>query len=93
MRCGERNGLRQALEPCCDPAAVAFREGARLLHAAAQRHGEHHRAVGGVHTQRIAPRLPMPAQLHRIDRAVERNLDQLWIGRSAEEERAQRHGR
>src|SRR4029077_4262002 len=88
---GEWNGLPQPLQARRDPPAVAFREGARLLHAAAQRHGEHDGAARCLHAQCIAPCLAVTAQLDGVDGAVERDLDQLRIGRPAEQKRAQRH--
>ena len=89
----ERHRLRQALQPRRDPAAVAFREGLGLAQRSAQRHGEHDRAGCRLHAQRIAPRPTVPAQLDRIDRAVECDLDRLRLDGAAEQKRAQRHRR
>jgi hypothetical protein len=87
----QRDRLRQPLEPRRDPAAVALRESLRFAHRPAHRHREQHGPRRGLDAQRIAPRLHVAAQLHRIDLAVERDLDQLRIGRPAEQEGAERH--
>ena len=87
----ERRRLRQAMQPRRDPAAVLLRECLRLLQAAARRHGEHDLARRGLDAQRVAARLPVPAQPDEIDRLVEDDLDRLRFGRTAIEQRAQRH--
>ena len=71
----KRRRLRQPLQPRRDPAAMLLRELVRLLHAAARRHGEHDFARGGIDAQRVAARLPVPAQPDEIDRLVENDLD------------------
>jgi hypothetical protein len=82
----------QPAEPRRDPAAVLLREGARLLEAAARRDGEHDLARRGLDAQGVTPRLRVAAHAHRIDRAIERDLDRLRLGRTAEEQRAQHEG-
>ena len=67
----ERRRYGQPAEPRRDPAAMFLGEFARLLQAAARRHGEHDFARDGMDAQRVAPRLPMAAHAHQIDFAIE----------------------
>ena len=86
---GERDRLRQALQPRRDPAAVALREGACLAHDAAQRHGEHDRAGRRLHAQRIAPRLAR-AGAARPDRPRRRTRSRSPAARAGRRNRSAR---
>ena len=90
---GKGRGFRQPPEPRRDPAAVLLRKGARLLDRAARRYGQNDFARRRLDAQRIAARLAMPLEPHRIDRSVECDLDRLRLARAAKEQRALRHGR
>ncbi len=70
----KRRRLRQPAEPRRDPAAMLLREGARLLQRAARRHRQDDFAGRRLDAQRIAPRLPVPPQPHRIDRSCRKRL-------------------
>ena len=78
--------LRQPAEPRRDPAAVLLGEFARLLQAAARRHGEHDFAGGGMDAQRVAARLPVAAHAHQIDLAIEGDADRRRLARPAVEQ-------
>src|SRR5205085_1711678 len=71
---------------------VLLRKGARLAQAAARRQGEHHLARGAVDAQRVAARLPVTAQPHEVNRAVEYDFDRLRLAVPAIEQRAPGHG-
>ena len=81
-----RRPSRAAIQPPCFCG-----EFARLLQAAARRHGEHDFTRHRMDAQRIAPRLPMPAHAHQIDFALESNADRRRLARPAIKQRAQRH--
>src|SRR5581483_5304198 len=74
-----------------DPRAVLLREGMRLPQRAARRHRQHDLARRGMNAQRVAPRLTVAAQPHRIDDLLELNLDRRRFGRTAIKESAQSH--
>ena len=72
---GKGRSVGQPLQPRRDPGAVFLRECTRLLQTAARRHGEHHLARDGMDAQRVAARLPVAAQAHQKDLAVEIDRD------------------
>jgi hypothetical protein len=74
-----------------DPPAMLLGESLRLLQAAAWRHGEHHLAGRDLDAQGVAPRLPMTANPHQIDRRLMYDLDGLRLSRPAIEKGAKRH--
>ena len=88
---GERSRLRQTAQPRRDPAAVLLRELLGLADAAAGRHGEDDLAGRSMNAERVAARLTMAADAHRIDRLIEDDLDRLRFARTAIEQGAQRH--
>ena len=89
----ERRGLRQALEPRRDPAAMLLREFLCFPHAAAGRHGENDLARRRVDAQRVAACLAMTAQAHQIDRFVKNDLHGRGLARTAIQQRTKRHRR
>jgi hypothetical protein len=89
---GERRGLRQPAQPRRDPGAVLLRESLGVGDAAAQRHGENNVAARRLDAQGVAARLPVPAQAHRIDDAIELDLDGRYLARPPIKPREQPHG-
>ena len=87
----ERFCRRQVMQPRRDPAAVLLGEFPGFLQAAARRHRENDLAGRRLNAQRIAARLPVPANPHQIDVLVVDDLDRLRFGRSPVQERAERH--
>src|SRR5215472_14030771 len=69
------SGLRQALEPRRNPAAMVLRELFCLAQAPARRHCEHNFARGCVDAERVASRLPVATHANEIDRFVENHLN------------------
>src|SRR5579872_3940555 len=80
---GERGRLRQAAEPSRDPGTLLLRKVARLFQAPARRHRKQHFARGRMDTQCVAPRPPVTAHAHRIDRLVEGDVDRQRLARPA----------
>src|SRR3982074_1510649 len=89
----ERRGLRQALEPRRDPAAVLLCELFCFPHAAAWRHRKNHLARRRIDAQRVAACLAMTSQAHQIDRFVKDDLHDRGLARTAIQQRAKRHRR
>ena len=76
----KRNLLRQAAQAHADPCAVTLGKIARGLQRAARRHGQHHIAAGGAHTQRQPPRAGRAPDGNDIGLAAMGNVEARHLG-------------